>query len=175
MLNQSLRRVDGILINIHHFSLNLRRPVEVSQIVLQEWISDVYKNIKHPNKHEAIFNLDCDHSLSIHCDDYRLEVMVKQIFTNSLQFAKQADTTLQINVRITHHKGWVVMEIEDNGPGISEKDLLQLGTMFRRSSALSNGAGLGIFLCKEIAAKIGVEINWENKAEGGTRVKIEFV
>ena len=53
---------------------------------------------------------------------------------------------------------------------ISEKDLLQLGTMFRRSSALSNGAGLGIFLCKEIAAKIGVEINWENKAEGGTRV-----
>lgn len=176
MLNQSLRRVDNILINIHHFSQNLRRPVAFTNILLRKWLYDVYISIKHPNKNDVLFKVNCAENMLINSDDYRLEIMLRQLFLNSLQFAKQPDKVLQINIDVFDHKGWVTIQMDDNGPGIPEKYMHeQLGSMFRRGSALSNGAGLGIFLCKEMAAKVGIEIRWGNSPSGGTRINLDFV
>ncbi|MDE6766612.1 MAG: sensor histidine kinase, partial [Eubacterium sp.] len=73
-------------------------------------------------------------------------------------------------------KDGCAIQICDNGPGIPEKDIHHLTEVFYRvdksRSRKMGGSGLGLALCKEIAAVHGGSIRIESEIDKGTVVTV---
>ena len=70
----------------------------------------------------------------------------------------------------------ILLTVEDNGPGVPEKELAKLGTPFHRlPSDQTEGCGLGLAIVREIARLHGAEIFFaRGSGEDGLLVCIKF-
>ena len=62
-----------------------------------------------------------------------------------------ANTT--VTLRALRRDGQCVLEVEDNGPGLSSADLSRVFERFWRASELPGGCGLGLSIVAEIAKR----------------------
>ncbi|HXV66071.1 MAG TPA: ATP-binding protein [Nitrosopumilaceae archaeon] len=96
-------------------------------------------------------------SATIKCDPYRLEV----VFSNMLKNAAQAmDGNGEISVRILDQKDDVLIEIEDQGPGIPQENLDKIFEPLFTTK--QSGTGLGLASCISIVEKHGGTISARN-------------
>ncbi len=106
------------------------------------------------------------------------ESRLGQVFLNLLVNAAQAlpedhAATNQISIRTRMDaSGRVVVEIEDNGPGISEEVLSHLFTPFFTTKPRSVGTGLGLSICRRIVTSFGGEIEVESVVARGTVFRV---
>lgn len=75
-----------------------------------------------------------------------------------------------IRVLVSKMKDEAVIDVMDNGPGISEDDLSRVFDMF--FSTRPDGTGLGLFLAKTAVEKSGGTIKAMNRPEGGAWFRI---
>jgi len=63
---------------------------------------------------------------------------------------------------------WAVIKIQDNGPGISEKNLNQLFDPFFTTKTSTEATGLGLYITKNIVESMGGDIKVESQIGTGT-------
>ncbi|MCE9669122.1 ATP-binding protein [Myxococcus stipitatus] len=74
-----------------------------------------------------------------------------------------------VTLRARREPGGVLLEVEDNGPGIPDGVLPRLFEPFFTTKAPGKGTGLGLALCREYLARVGGSLSAENRPEGGAR------
>ena len=71
----------------------------------------------------------------------------------------------------------VLLTVEDNGCGIPEEELPRI---FDKGFTGTNGrsgaraTGMGLYLCRKLCVKLGIQILAESVAGAGTRISLEF-
>ena len=73
---------------------------------------------------------------------------------------------------ITRFTNVMLMQVEDDGPGIAEDYLLKIFDPFFTTKSSGEGTGLGLYLVEEIISEHRGCITVENRPEGGTRFSI---
>jgi signal transduction histidine kinase len=68
----------------------------------------------------------------------------------------------------------VVIEVEDNGPGIPEDDLDRIFDPFFTTKELGKGTGLGLSICARLIEGMGGRIRATNGTDGGARFTIRL-
>lgn len=98
---------------------------------------------------------------------------IEQVVINLIQNACQALASRDGFVRVaTFHdtsSGSVIIEVCDEGVGIPEDNLKQLGTPFFTTKRGSEGMGLGLWICSNIAHEHGGALSFSPREGGGTR------
>jgi signal transduction histidine kinase len=77
-----------------------------------------------------------------------------------------------IRVGANRNNGHIEITVEDNGLGIGEEHLKKIFDMFYRASTDSKGSGLGLFIARETAAKLGGKISVESKLGVGSKFSL---
>lgn len=98
-------------------------------------------------------------------DTVRLQQIFDNIISNSYKYA---DTRMEVHAVI---KGpFVVVEIRDFGPGVSEADLPLLCNKFYRGENTDekSGYGLGLYISKSLLTQMSGELHCENRPDGFT-------
>lgn len=80
---------------------------------------------------------------------------------------------IKINVTENNKEDFIIIEIEDNGVGIDEKDLEKVQDPFFTTKK-EKKVGLGIPLFKQIALTCDGEFNIESKKNLGTKIYAKF-
>lgn len=107
--------------------------------------------------------------MTVYTDEKWLAFMIEQILANALKYTSKGEISIYAEGR--------ALVIEDTGIGISPEDLPRLG---ERGFTGYNGredkksTGLGLYLCKNICAKLGHKLIIESTPNVGTRVKLLF-
>ena len=84
-----------------------------------------------------------------------LREALSNLIDNAVRYAGRGATiTLRARLQLQH----VVLEVEDNGPGVSEAELQHLFERFYRASDKPGGAGLGLAIVQEIAQRHGGQV-----------------
>jgi C4-dicarboxylate-specific signal transduction histidine kinase len=96
---------------------------------------------------------------------------LSQILLNVLRNAIQAthgqpDRRIQISVR--REKASLVLEVVDNGPGMTPDVLAQIATPF--FSTKPDGLGVGLSIAQSIAKQHRGSLQMDNHPDGGARV-----
>ena len=98
---------------------------------------------------------------------------IEQVVINLIQNACQALTTRDgaVNVATSHDpaSGLVVIEVCDEGTGIPEENLKQLGTPFFTTKRGGEGMGLGLWISTNIVHEHGGTLTFSAREGGGTR------
>ena len=109
---------------------------------------------------ELLYNKGEDGILMVRVDKSRLEQVLSNLLSNGIKFTKEG--TISLNVEKKDNQALVT--VKDTGPGIDPEMLPRLFSKFATKS--ERGAGLGLFICKNIIEAHGGRIWAENNSDG---------
>lgn len=155
----------------------IKKDIEVMQGFLKEYLdyskeTNVNKSVKinisdlinevvdlSKFKDKKIY-IKCARTINIHNDKGCLYRIISNLFENACKYGE----TVAIFAR--KKNGNVIIDIEDNGPGIKNEFRLKVFKPFYKIDDSRNlntgGSGLGLSIAKDLARKIGVKITLKN-------------
>ncbi len=117
-------------------------------------------------------------------DEKWIAFILNQLVLNAAKYCRKKGGKIWIYTSqkhksdaLTKHSHGVRLVVKDNGIGIKEEEL---GRIFEKGFTGSNGrktersTGMGLYLCKKLCLKLGIEIYARSKAGEGTEVILEF-
>jgi two-component system sensor histidine kinase BaeS len=109
----------------------------------------------------------------VFADADRLQQMLRNLLENA---ARYTDPGGKVRVSLRNGGGRVAIDVEDTAPGVPAEALPHLFERFYRvepsRSRANGGAGLGLSICRSIAAAHGGEISAAPSPLGGLRVSV---
>ncbi|WP_163183529.1 MULTISPECIES: ATP-binding protein [Neobacillus] len=104
-------------------------------------------------------------------DVHSLKQAIMNIIKNGIE-AIEGQGIIKINVKPDYFKNKVQLRISDNGRGMSQEQLKQIGLPFYTTK--SKGTGLGSMVTNKIIRDMNGSIEYESELGQGTKVTIEF-
>jgi signal transduction histidine kinase len=105
-------------------------------------------------------------------DPVALRRLLSNLIDNALKFGDRARAKLFLD------DGCATVQIDDDGPGLSQKELEQVFEPFFRAepsrSRYTGGIGLGLAVARSIARAHGGDVMLENRPEGGLRASVRL-
>ncbi|OJT25105.1 hypothetical protein BO221_12055 [Archangium sp. Cb G35] len=105
-------------------------------------------------------------------DRLRIEQVISNLLSNAFKYAAGSPVELSVS----REGAEAVLEVQDRGPGIPEKDMERLFNRFERAAPMKHygGLGLGLYVAREIVHAHGGRISVENPPEGGARFTVRL-
>ncbi|HII4458706.1 ATP-binding protein [Clostridium perfringens] len=111
----------------------------------------------------------------VYSDSKWIEFILGQIISNSIKYMNKEHKELKIYCN--ENSKYVILNIEDNGAGISEKDISRVfdkGFTGENGRKFGKSTGIGLYLCKKLCKKLGLDIKLISEEGKFTRVSIIF-
>lgn len=173
MMLKTALRLDQTLKEILDYSQNARSELQCELINWTDIIGSVREGLQvlsHADK--ILFTTNCpSSSLTFHSDPARLQLLFNALFSNAFQYANPAREMFVTTTVATGANG-AVITVLDNGIGINQDVLPKVFGMFYRGTTASHGAGLGLYIAKEVVRRLGGNIEIRSIEEEGTTVEI---
>ena len=117
------------------------------------------------------FRVDCDDRLRVCVDRHQMKQVLINVLLNSLQaLAERENPRLRITAELFEER--VVLQVTDNGPGISPEVRQKAFEPFFTTKA--GGTGLGLFVSYQLARRNSVEIQLDGAPDGGAMIRLIF-
>lgn len=172
MMEKSMRKLDDTLREILDYSWNARGQLSYEQIDWNEIIQSCFQSLEYldgSNQIEKYTNIQC--SGEFITDRKRIGVIFSNLLSNAIQYRDVSKPSV-INIGVISSAESVIITIGDNGIGIREEILQKVTDMFFRGSDKSLGAGLGLYIVKEIVSRLDGELNIESTHAEGTSIEV---
>ena len=153
---------------------------KMTDLILQEIIADPLEELKtnSKNKEQSINYIDLtEDDICIYADKELFQHMLLNLFSNAVKFSPKGST---VTVKLMKEDKYIALHIIDEGPGFSAYDKGKMFTKFQKLSAEptanESSSGLGLYLIKILAEKMGIQVSLLETLHGAHFVlKIEVV
>ncbi len=167
LAERNIERCDNIISDLLDFSR--QRKIEKRPVDIDPWLSDLLSEFKIPEYIEL--KKDLQASCQVPVDAERLRRVIVNVVTNAMQALdemEKPDKQLTIYTRVAD--GRCEIDIQDNGPGMSDDVLAQIfEPMF---STKNFGVGLGVPIIRNILIGHGGGVNYLSEKGFGTTVQM---
>lgn len=156
LIEGRVRAQDQFIYDIINYARNARTEVQPEPVPLEPFLQTLIEDCRFLPEAAAItLSAHIDPGLVLKVDKTRLQIVLQNLLGNAIKYAdvKKAERWIRVAAHATRDR--VVIEIADNGIGISPELLPRIFEMFYRASERSKGSGLGLFITKEAVAKLG--------------------
>jgi signal transduction histidine kinase len=167
-----LERIGGIISDLHTFahpeSLDLRKPFSLRQVI------DTSIKFVASDLRDVEVNVSVPEDLAV----IGAPSHITQVFVNMLlnaaaaTKATAAERAPRISVTAVPHEEEVVIQISDNGTGMTEQVRQRIFDPFFTTKDVGEGTGLGLSICHTILKQHGSEI--EVRSTPGESTTFEF-
>jgi len=149
----------GDLLNLVNQLLDFRR-LEISGEKLNLTYGDLVEFVKQfgdlfgklAQEKKIIFSVVANMpEMYLYVDNDKLYKIINNLLSNSFKFTSQGGS---ITMQLTHstdvrNRGYIQLEVQDSGSGISENDIPNVFNRFYQSPGTQGGSGIGLHLVKE--------------------------
>ncbi len=162
------QRIHGIVQSLLTFSRRDETPVELQAIP----VAGVVRNAAELAKLETEgcqINLD----LSVDAPALASPDGLTQVLVNLLNNARQAcsaGATVYVRTRVA--RGTVLIDVDDEGPGIPEELSARVFEPFFTTKPDGQGTGLGLSVSRQIVERFGGSLSYEPRRSGGSRFTV---
>ncbi|MQU61835.1 response regulator [Pseudomonas sp. FSL R10-1350] len=103
-------------------------------------------------------------------DEFRIEQVISNLLTNALRYGAQKP----IDVAVYREEGYAVVQVRDQGIGISQENQQRIFQQFERvaGSHVVSGLGLGLFISEQIVAAHSGKIEVSSELGEGALFKV---
>lgn len=176
-VGEQLQRIENYVEQVLYFARgeNSEKDYLIKGCNLKDIINTVIKKNKDTlilkNIRIQIENIE----VQVLSDSKWLEFIINQVLSNSIKYCSDKDPSISFKVVVEGTQS--TLYIEDNGIGISEKDISKV---FEKSFTGENGrqvstsTGMGLYLAQKLCKKLGHSIDIASVKEQFTRVSIIF-
>lgn len=143
--------------------------------IIQDVVKDVFESLSvKAEEQNIICNIKkgCESPLTVFADKEKIRQVLTNLVENSIKYGKQ-NGSITASMYKTDGKH-ILIEISDDGIGISEKHLPRIFERFYRTeegrSIDVTGSGLGLAICKHIIEAHGQTIHVRSREDVGTTI-----
>jgi signal transduction histidine kinase len=173
MVETSVRKLDLTIREMVDYSRNARLDVGRSQLDLKALVENCFAGLEYIKRFCRVAKrILVDEVSEFVGDQYRITIILNGLLSNALKFSDHAKTDPYISVRIQMEGQSLTIQVKDNGIGINNELQPHIFKMFYRGSDKAEGAGLGLFVVKEVVEKLGGTINLQSEEGVGTEVLV---
>lgn len=143
--------------------------------IIQDIIREAFESLSIKAEAAEIgfsFKKGCERPVVVYADKEKIQQVVYNLIDNSIKYGRNGGHIVA-SVYNTDDNN-ILVEISDNGIGISEKYLDRIFERFYRTAGGRNkdvkGSGLGLAICKHIIEAHGHDIHVRSKVDVGTTI-----
>lgn len=155
-IEKTVVKMESVLNELEQFLSNSRQSLNMHAVDVKSILDDVLQENGEAIASAGIrVTTRVRQPVALYTDGGRLRVMLSHLISNAIQFrdATKADTEIHVSVKVM--ASVCLVRIRDNGIGMHEDVLPHIYELFYRGSMQSAGAGVGLYVVKEILNKIG--------------------
>jgi signal transduction histidine kinase len=176
MMEKSIMKLDATLKEILNYSRNARSDINIGRVDLALIIQTCLKSLEFIGGFEQVKKeISIRHEeISFYSDSHRLGVIFDDLISNAIRYRDifKIQSRLVVEAKITASAVHILFQ--DNGIGISEEFIPRIFDMFFRATEKSEGAGLGLYIVKEMTKKLGGTIQVTSAFGEGTSFHLEI-
>lgn len=171
---QRLNQLVGDLLDMSRFQqgrLDLRLE-DVDLSVLARDVAERLRVAQDPSSRRAI-SVEAPEPVIGFWDAARLDQVVTNLVSNALKYSTEGDITIQVNLDGSD----AVLSVSDRGVGIPRDQQARLFEPFERGESahhLSGGAGLGLYITRQIVEHLGGSISVTSAPNAGSTFTVRL-
>jgi signal transduction histidine kinase len=176
-IKSEIQKIEGYVEQVLYYSRS--NDVNKDYIVKEFNLENIIRKVIRKNAKDCIskrISIDVKNIDNIvYSDPKWIEFIINQILINSIKYSKSENPNIKIDSKL--NKNNIVLTIKDNGVGISEKDVnrvFEKGFTGENGRQYSKSTGIGLYLCKKLCNKLGLNIHLTSKKHEWTTVSIVF-
>lgn len=172
-----IKKIENFVEQVLYYSKS--DTVEKDYIIKEVNLENIVKNVIKRNYKDFInkkIKLELEEIYeTVYTDTKWIEFIINQIIINSIKYSKNNEAKIKIYSYKKDNS--VVLVIEDNGVGICENDI---DNIFKKGFTGENGrkfgqsTGIGLYICKKLSEKLGINIIIKSKLDFYTKVILVF-
>ncbi|MFY8001265.1 MAG: hybrid sensor histidine kinase/response regulator [Candidatus Kapaibacteriota bacterium] len=157
-----------------------QQPIRLSEVL--QIITEQYR--KQAENKAITFQMDIEPAAIMFADQFALQQICDNFVSNALKYSPHGKSIMvRASLRHVAENGQeahtiVRLEIQDQGPGLSEEDLTKLFGKFQRLSARptagEHSTGLGLSIVKKLADAMGANIGCHSTLGNGATFFLEL-
>jgi signal transduction histidine kinase len=169
---------------ILEFSKNEQKKLTVNPVSfnVKDELSEVLQGLKslvEENENQLCINLKVSNDVIVQSDIVKIYQIFYNLVGNANKFTEKGTITIEAKVKETEESNFVLdVSIADTGKGIRQEDIAAVFSNFYQSVAEEKvhnlGAGLGLYLCKELIELLNGKIIIESSLNKGTIVRFSI-
>ena len=152
------------------------KAIEMVSIDIEQLFKKIHQTENIKLKEKEIELVYYNELKEIKGNEDLIESMVVNLVDNAIKACRAKG---KITMRAYFEKEKKIIEVEDNGKGMTEKQLIHVTEAFYRGdrarSRKEGGNGLGLALCEQIARKHHAELSFSSIPNEKTTVKVIFL
>ena len=150
--------------------------IEVSQFNLYDLAAKLHAfySVNRKNKNvEVYLDIDPDTPQYIFSDEYKLEQIITNLFSNAIKFTPEGHVKLHIHSNIHDQNNCdIFIKVSDTGIGIAKENHKSIFNKFEQADISTNihfgGSGLGLSIAAVLAEKLNGTINVNSELGKGS-------
>jgi signal transduction histidine kinase len=175
MMDESVNKLDDTLKEIIDYSKNSRIEVLMEKINFIKLLEGCIENLKYlGGADEFEYRVRAVDSEPIYSDPYRLSVIFTNLISNAIKYRDFGKSKPFISSDFGTKQSKTTIRVEDNGIGIDAKYMPHIFDMFYRATTKSQGAGLGLYIVRQMLENLGGTISVESTPQEGTTFTVEI-
>ncbi|MGL4731926.1 MAG: sensor histidine kinase [Clostridium sp.] len=146
------------------------KDIDINEVIYET----ISKNKSYFIQNRILINVQCEKNIV--CTDKKwLSFIINQILINAVKYKREVNGKIDIYTKMINDE--IKLYIKDNGLGIKESEIKRIfdkgftGTNGRKNS---KSTGIGLYLCKKLCNKLGIDISVESKIEEYTKIILIF-
>jgi PAS domain S-box-containing protein len=167
-------RINSVVSNLREFSLDKDKKPQ-KRINIQEVIERVMAICKNKIKKTVkSFDKNIPENMpQIYTDPYALEQVLINLLVNAAQAADKEDSRVKLEVSVGNGEhDHTIITVSDNGCGMDEQIRLKIFDPFFTTKSPAEGTGLGLYICHNLIADLGGQIEVESEPGQGSTFKV---
>ncbi len=169
LIEKSIHQLDVFVRNMVDYSRNSRLEDRYEHISLSIMLKEVLEHLAFVEPRSTQLNVmqKIEGDDEVYTDRDRLKIIVQNLLSNAVRFQREG-VQGEVSIHIQNTKNELLIEVEDNGIGIKPSQFESIFDIFYRGSDMSQGSGIGLYVCREAVSKLNGEIKVDSTVGTGS-------
>ncbi|GAB3337432.1 hypothetical protein GCM10027429_21840 [Marivirga atlantica] len=172
-IESRVHKLNNFIREVIEISRNSRTEIKMEEFDLEGLLKEVIENNSFVEDIKT-FNIEfkVDGARDIKGDRSRIEIVLNNLVSNAIKYRNPYIEKPFIKINTVAKNNKLIIDIKDNGIGISELHIDKIFEMFYRGHEGSDGSGLGLYIVKSTLEKLKGEISIKSEVGKGTSITL---
>lgn len=169
LIQKTADQMEHVLIELEEFLENSKNELKVGRVDVNHVIHELQERFRDELAERSIevsYHVTADAALVTDRD--RLTTILSHILSNAISYSDPTKAKRRILIEIRIFNSGYEISVKDNGIGIAPECLNKIFQLFYRGTEKSSGAGIGLYVVKEVIEKMRGLISVQSQPNRGS-------